>query len=240
MDSLSPAPGAETAHPGPGGGGILCPTCLQPMPATSAPDWLVPAAQRVPSPHRYLAGHPRVKPLDLVVLHYTASPWQEPAAEEARVRRWLAGAGRESSTHFVILRTGEVIQGVPLTERAWHVVDNFPHEGRPINYRSVAIDFANVGFLTRKGAGIVDYYGGAYRGPAPYVDARGWLWEPVTPEQVAAASRLLAQLGEAFPALRAPGRLIGHSDVQPTRSDPGPTVPRAELDRALMGIEVDA
>lgn len=214
-----------------------CPACHQPLPEAPvlATGWLVPESQRVLSPNRYPAGHPRVKPLDLVVLHYTASPWQEPAAEEARVRRWLSGATRESSTHFVILRTGEVLQGLPLTDRAWHVVDRFPHEGRPVNYRSVGIDFANVGFLTRKGEGFVDYYGGAYRGPAPFIDAKGRPWEPITPEQVAAAKRLLAQLGEAFPALRAPGRLIHHSDVQPTRSDPGPAAPRAELESALMG-----
>lgn len=212
----------------------LCPACNQPLPDAQAPGWLVPEAQRVHSPHHYAAGHPRVKPVDLVVLHYTASPWQEPPAEEARVRRWLSGATRESSTHFVILRTGEVLQGLPLDERAWHVVDRYPHEGRPINYRSIAIDFANVGFLTRKGEGFVDYYGSAYRGPVPFIAAKGRPWEPITPEQVAAARDLLRKLGEAFPALRAPGRLIHHSDVQPTRSDPGPAVPRAELEAALM------
>lgn len=212
-----------------------CPTCSQPLPGAPAPGWLVPEPQRVPTPHRYPATHPRVKPLDLVVLHYTASPWQEPAAEEARVRRWLSGATRESSTHFVILRTGEVIQGLPLDERAWHVVDRYPHEGRPINYRSVGIDFANVGFLVRKGDGFVDYYGSTYRGPAPFIDAKGQPWEPITTAQVAAACELLRKLGETFPALRAPGRLIAHSDVQPTRSDPGPACPRAELERALMG-----
>lgn len=218
-----------------------CPTCNQPLPApltnpAASPLWLVPEGQRVHSPNRYAATHPRVQPLDLVVLHYTASPWQKPEDEEARVRRWLAGAGRESSTHFVILRTGEVLQGLPLDERAWHVVDRYPHEGRPINYRSVGIDFANVGFLTRKGEGFTDYYGSTYRGPAPFIDAKGRPWEPITPEQLAAAKRLLAQLGEAFPALRAPGRLIHHSDVQPTRSDPGPAVPRVALEAALLGL----
>lgn len=214
-----------------------CPTCSQPLPGAPAPGWLVPEPQRVPTPHRYPATHPRVKPLDLVVLHYTASPWQEPAAEEARVRRWLRGEGRESSTHFVILRTGLVLQGMPLTDRAWHVVDKFPHEGRPINYRSIGVDFASVGHLTPDPAvGWRDYYKGVYRGPEPFRDERGRAWEPITAAQVDAARALLRRLGEHFPALRAPGRLIGHSDVQATRPDPGPACPRWMLENALRGV----
>lgn len=202
----------------------------------SSVGWFVPDPDRVLSPNRYHAGHPRVVSLDLVVLHYTASPHQEPDAEEARVRRWLKGETRESSTHFVILRTGKVLQGMPLTDRAWHVVDRYKHEGRAVNYRSVAIDFANVGFLTRKGDGFVDAYGGAYRGPAPFVDDKGRPWEPITPVQVDAARGLLAQIAAEYPALRAPHRLIGHSDVQPTRSDPGPSCPRWLLENALRGV----
>lgn len=221
-----------------------CPTCSQPWPeaAPGAPavafdGWLVPEAQRVLTPHRYRADHPWVRPLDLVVLHYSAAPWQAPDAEEARHRRWLRGEGRESSTHFVILRTGLVLQGMPLTDRAWHVVDRFPHEGRPINYRSVGVDFASVGHLTPDPAvGWRDYYRGVYRGPEPFRDDRGRAWEPITAAQVDAARDLLRRLGERFPSLRAPGRLIGHSDVQATRPDPGPACPRWMLENALQGV----
>lgn len=114
--------------------------------ACTAPvsDWLVPAEDRELSPHRYKSTHPRVKPLDLVVMHYTASPFQDPDKEEERVRRWGRGETRESSTHFVILRTGKVLQLMPLVDRAWHVVDKYKHEGRPINYRAVGIDRKSV------------------------------------------------------------------------------------------------
>lgn len=201
-----------------------------------ASDWLVPAEDRELSPHRYKSTHPRVKPLDLVVLHYTASPWQVPEKEEARVRRWGRGETRKSSTHFVILRTGKVLQLMPLSDRAWHVVDKYEHEGQPINYRSVGIDFGNVGFLTAQPDGTYrDYYGGRYLGPPPFIDENGRPWEPITAVQVDAARALLRTLGGLFPALREPGRLIGHSDVQPTRSDPGPACPRWLLENALMG-----
>lgn len=202
-------------------------------------DWLVPEAQRLTSPHRYPSTRRVVKPLDVVVLHYTASPWQAPAADEARVRRWLQGDGRESSTHFVILRSGLLLQGMPLADRAWHVVDKFPHAGRPLNVRSVAVDFANVGFLKQVGERYLDVYGGVYQGPQP-VQVEGRWWEPVTEAQVTAAVDLMAQLGAAFPALREPGRLICHSDVQPTRVDPGPTVPLERLAAALRGVQLGA
>ncbi len=201
-----------------------------------ASDWLVPAEDRELSPHRYRSDHPWVKPLDLVVLHYTASPWQVPAKEEARVRRWGRGETRESSTHFVILRTGKVLQLMPLSDRAWHVVDKYKHEGRAINYRAVGIDFANVGYLTAQPDGTYrDYYGGRYLGPPPFIDADGKPWEPITAVQVDAARVLLRTLGDLFPVLRDPGRLIGHSDVQPTRRDPGPACPRWLLENALAG-----
>jgi N-acetyl-anhydromuramyl-L-alanine amidase AmpD len=177
-----------------------------------------------------------VKPLDLVVLHYTASPWQVPEKEEERVRRWGRGETRESSTHFVILRTGKVLQFMPLSDRAWHVVDKYKHEGRAINYRAVGIDFANVGYLTAQPDGTYrDYYGGRYLGPPPFIDADGKPWEPITAVQVDAARVLLRTLGDLFPVLRDPGRLIGHSDVQPTRRDPGPACPRWLLENALAG-----
>lgn len=198
------------------------------------PEWLVPEAQRVLTPFRTPAR--LAQPVDLVVLHYTASPFEADVREAARIRRWLSGQGRESSTHFVIRRNGEVIQGVPLTDRAWHVVDAYPHEGRPINRRSIALDFASVGFLEYDEDGALrDDYRGRYTGPPPFIDAKGRPWEPITPAQVAAATALLQQIGEVFPALRAPGRLIAHSDVQRTRSDPGPSCPRADLEIALQG-----
>lgn len=207
-------------------------------PVQAGPDWLVPAEDRELSPHRYESHHPRVLPLDLVVLHFTASPWQTPEKEEARVRRWGRGETRVSSTHFTILRTGKVLQIVPLSDRAWHVVDKYKHEGRAINYRAVGIDFANVGFLTPQGDGTFrDYYRGRYQGPAPFTAPDGSPWEPINTAQVDAARTLLRTLGGLFPALKRAGRLIGHSDVQPTRRDPGPACPRWLLENALMGAE---
>lgn len=198
------------------------------------PSWLVPPERRFgPSPFRYHAGHrPHlVDPVELVGLHYSASPWTGDLQKDlARIRTWLEGQGRESSTHFAIMRDGLVVQGVPLTDRAWHITDAYPHEGRPINPRSIAIDFMNVGFLRRRRGQWVDDYGNVYRGPTPVV-ARRLGWEPVTPAQMAAAVDLVAQLGALFPGVR----LIRHSDVQPTRSDPGPTVDMAALQAALGG-----
>lgn len=209
--------------------------------APTADGWLVAnPALRFSSPFCYPAGDSRVEPVDLVGMHYSATPVEPRARELGRLQRWFSGKGRRSSTHFAALRDGTIVQGLPLGARAWHIVDGSPHEGRPVNYRSIGIDFMNAGWLKRDASGVFrDSYGSVYTGPQPvrardHVGVMQW-WEPVTDEQVASVCALLARLGHIFPALTEPDRLIYHSDVQPTRSDPGPSVDRAALARALRG-----
>lgn len=63
------------------------------------PDWLVADDRRESSPHVYPAGDRRVQPIDTVVIHWTASPYQPRGplgADEARIRSW--GRGERGET----------------------------------------------------------------------------------------------------------------------------------------------
>lgn len=210
----------------------------------AAPRRWLRGVTRIETPFRYHAGRRpgRIKPIEFVVMHYTASPWSSrtpSGADPERIRRWAEGRGRESSTHFVILRDGRIFQLAPLTDRTWHVTSKWPWPGDGrghINDRSIGVDYECVGWLQEGSNGrLVNAYGGR---PGPHAfDANGKPWEKPTTAQVVAGRRLFKMLGEALPVLRdgAPHRLIGHTQAQPTRPDPGPLWPMDEMRAAMRG-----
>lgn len=174
------------------------------------------------------------------VFHYTASPHPGDRIGEsdiARVRRWLepdvTKNPRKSSTHLVIMRGGQLIQGVPLSKTAWHAGGSewLSPEGNKlprVNRFSIGIDFDNVGPLRKVGRGkFVDYYGGTYKGPAPVYRSGGY-WEPYTDEALETGTKLLSELVSIYPVLgeNPEYALVGHCHVSPTRKvDPGPVFP---------------
>lgn len=215
------------------------PPPLQPPPR----DGWVQDAIRAATTKRYDAAHrpERVKPVEFVVLHYTASPPGDgpQGSDLGRIQRWAADASRSSSTHFVVLRDGRVVQLVSLEARAWHVTSqwSWPGDGRGnINDRSIGVDFENVGWLQERDSAFYNGYGGLHAGEVGH-DRRGRPWEPYTDAQIESAKALLGMLGEAFPTLRdgAPHRLIRHTEAQPSRPDPGPLCPFDKLYAAMEG-----
>jgi N-acetyl-anhydromuramyl-L-alanine amidase AmpD len=92
----------------------------------------------------------------------------------------------------------------------------------------------NVGFLRRApdGVGYVDGYGGRYRGAPPVKTSLGW-FEPYTTAQIAALADVARAIVREAPILHDGARWVGHSDVQPGKSDPGPLFPWDAL-RALV------
>lgn len=226
--------------------GHTAPTAVNAPPS----DGWLPGVLKVESVNRYDASHrpERVRPVEFVVIHYTASPYLSTSptgSDLTRMERWATRANSPSSTHFIIMRDGRLVQMVSLNARAWHVTSRWPWPGDSkgdINSRSIGIDFENVGWLRERGGRFFTAYGLPSGEPAPHHgpvghDSSGKPWEPYTAAQIETAVRLLSDLGAAFPQLRDgnPLRLIGHHDAQPTRVDPGPLCPMDRLRAALMG-----
>lgn len=214
----------------------------------------ISVTKQVLTPHRYRAGHRYVKPVDLLVMHYTAVPYWSRSSHGSNPRRiinWLSGASRESSTHFVVLRNGDIIQGAPLSDRTWHAggskfVAPNGETMKGINGRSIGLDFDNVGMLYQVKPGVfLDAYGYAkyrktkeiprsvYCGPDP-VEVDGQFWEPYPDIAVNSMKEIISSLAEEFPILKGESwRLVGHQDVRHTKSDPGGACPMDDLRECL-------
>lgn len=205
---------------------------------STAPDWIAPAGRRESSPHVYAPADPRIRQVDTAVIHWTASPYQQAlplGADGPRIRSWLRGERGETSTHFVVMRDGQVIQGAPLSARCWHAGGSKTADGRgSVNLRSIGIDFECVGPLTREAGGYVNAYGGAHHGPA-WLDPDGRAWEPYTAQQAHAFLTLAHRLAEMFPALRRVDAWVGHEHIRPTKQDPGPAMPWPWLQAVVAG-----
>ncbi len=203
-----------------------------------------PVMEQVPCKKLYRASDKRVEPVQLAVLHWTASPPKAPeAADPERMRRWLADTNRQQSTHFIILRDGSIMQAASLQERTWHAGGAFwpcpPTVGKPggVNLRSIGIDLENVGYLSKKpqGSGFIDGYGGTYRGATP-VKVGPQFFEPYTAPQLTSLETLALWLLEEMPVLRDQSkctRWVGHSKIQPGKSDPGPLFPWKRLEELI-------
>ena len=197
---------------------------------------------RETTPHRYKAGAKQVIPADMVVIHWTASPRGDgkDGTNEPRIRRWARGETRVSSTHFVVLRDGRLLQTCPLTDRPWHAKGSAweTPEGRTvlnINNRAIAIDMECVGPLKKGPAGkLSDSYGGGFGGPAELCN--GQWWEAYTDAQVKTLVGLAALLVSVFPILKDPARWVGHCDIRKTKPDPGPHFPWATLRSTLEAL----
>lgn len=199
--------------------------------------------------YKYKSSDRRVKELDLVVLHYTASPYSAAhgGSNRKRIRRWMEGKGRKSSTHFTVLRNGDILQSADLDERTWHsggsqLTSPSGETLKGINFRSIGIDFDNVGMLYKVDGGFVDSYAYAalkskpgkkpsyYKGPTPFKAEDGSYWEPYSDASIEAMKELLSYIADEFPIIRnEPWRLTGHENIRRTKSDPGPACPIEEL-----------
>jgi N-acetyl-anhydromuramyl-L-alanine amidase AmpD len=206
------------------------------------------------TPFKYVSTDRRIRPLDLLVLHYTASPYSAAhgGSNKKRIRRWMQGKSRKSSTHFTVLRNGEVLQSANLDERTWHSGGSSftSPQGetlKGINFRSIGLDFDNVGMLYKVGDGFVDSYGkhrlktkpgskpNYYQGPEPYKAEDGSYWEPYSIESVQAMGELLASISKEYPIFSEESwRLVGHENIRSTKSDPGPACPMPYLTGTLM------
>ena len=156
----------------------------------------------------------------LVVIHCTELPDLAMAREYGE--RVLHDGGTGNSGHYYIDRDGRIERYVPGDRVAHHV--------RGHNRQSIGIELVNTG-----------------RYPHWYDSRHQAMTEPYPQAQLDALSALLAQLREAFPALR---QIAGHEDLDrarlpasddPSREiarkcDPGPLFP---WERVLAGAGLE-
>ena len=177
-----------------------------------------------------------------VVIHYTGG------GSSSGTIRWFANPQSRVSAHFVIGRSGRVVQMVPLELAAWHagigemVIDGEARSNP--NLFTVGIELANHGYLHRDDDGSFWWELGRelkrYRRVQPVagtliydngVEVDGW-WEPYPDEQIAALERLLADLTSGG----CPGNIVGHEEnAMPLgrKRDPGPLFDWRRIGRTM-------
>lgn len=176
-------------------------------------DWIVPKEDRVVSPNCST----RTKSIRMIVIHTTICPRETPD-NYARVARWLTNPKASGSTHFVILRNGRIIQGVPISKQAWHagtsewtLVDG-THVKSCNNY-SIGIDLDSVGPITVKGDKLYDCYGKPFDGYTTTVGQK--TYEAYSREQLTSLASLVRRLCDEYHI--AEDDVVGHCDVSPGR-----------------------
>lgn len=191
--------------------------------------WFVPNEDRIQAKtHKSRRG----KDVDLVVIHYTVTPFEsDPRREVDRLRRW-ASEGK-ASTHFAICRDGRTIQLVDTDRLAEHTSDSLASwdgEGNgAVDRRSIGIDLVNAGWLKDTEDGrVANAYNRIHKGEV-WRDEKGRPWDRYTEAQIASLRCLVEQLVYEYPVLSDPDRWVGHSEIQSNKDDPGPCLPMDDL-----------
>ena len=200
--------------------------------------WICGEDNRVLTPHRSR----RVHPVGFVILHDTATPYRpDTPADEARMRRWLSGKGSKSSTHFVIMRSGKILQAAPLEVITWHAgQSSYRLDGRRydhLNAYSIGVDFENIGGLHYQlESGHVkpvahNCYNQRHLGAV--VGVGGKPYEPYTDQQYDSALGLFFLLAEKYKVLQDRRRWLPHSAITSRKADVTPAFYWGVVDEAV-------
>lgn len=199
-------------------------------------DWIESGAFH-PSPNHGTPILPRA-----IVLHYTGT-WDAPSAI-----RILSDAARPArvSAHVVVATDGATTQLVSFGTAAWHAgrAELTLSDGptRDVNAHAIGIEIVNPGFLRRSADGVFTDHSGTdvtafvQHGPPlvstpwPLVGPGDFYWVPYTEPQLKAVDDLSRALLQAYPGIE---RIVGHSEISPHKSDPGPIFPLERFKRLL-------
>lgn len=170
------------------------------------------------------------------VIHYTAGGSAGGAVS------WLCNPQSKASAHFVISRSGQVVQLVPLDQAAWHAGLSEMMDGSEMrggaNRFTIGIELANHGHLQRINGDFYYEIGRTvkrYRredpgyGSLTYdhgLEYSGW-WEKYPDEQIDALQELLHMLSKTEYRAAA-SNLVGHEEIAMPlgrKKDPGPMFP---------------
>jgi N-acetyl-anhydromuramyl-L-alanine amidase AmpD len=195
----------------------------------------------VPSPH--FSSRKGYSP-ETVIIHYTGG------GRASGTVSWFVNALSKVSAHFVISRTGRIVQTVGLDFAAWHAgISEMEIRGETlsgVNLFSIGVELANHGYLYRDSRGLFWHELGGemhrYHRAEP-IEAEltydnghsiiGW-WEPYPEEQIAGLERLIKLLRDNG-YKNAVHRLRGHEEVAmpfgTRKRDPGPLFPWTRFGR---------
>jgi N-acetylmuramoyl-L-alanine amidase len=124
----------------------------------------------------------------------------------------LCAPDSKLSAHYLVHQDGRIVQLVPEARRAWHAGVSAWEGETDINSRSIGIEIVNPG--------------------------HSWGYPDFPPAQIAAVTALCRDI-VARHAIR-PDRVVGHSDVAPSRKDdPGEKFPWGRLHAAGVGHWVE-
>ncbi|VAV83689.1 1,6-anhydro-N-acetylmuramyl-L-alanine amidase [hydrothermal vent metagenome] len=157
------------------------------------------------------------EPVDMIVIHYTASGSLDGTTS------WFQGPESKVSAHYLVGKDGSVVQMVKEADKAWHAGTSEWMGRSNCNVFSIGIEIINWGILQKKDDGfycaINNKYTQKYNGETP-VESGDHFWEPYTGEQYEALAELVRDIIQRRGIEVA--RVVGHSDIAPVRkTDPG-------------------
>jgi len=82
---------------------------------------------------------PNIRPINMLVLHYTGMQSGEAALQQ------LTKAASKVSSHYLVFENGRIVQCVPEDKRAWHAGDSSWAGEADINSCSIGIEIVNPG-----------------------------------------------------------------------------------------------
>ena len=172
-----------------------------------------------------------------LVMHFTDEPF-------ARSLEILTDATSERrvSAHYLVSGPGDpaaeprVYRLVPEAGRAWHAGDSHWQKRQALNDQSIGIEIVYESHCPRPGDGAP----GTPAAEPPRAEEPACRYEEYPEAQVALVTALAREILARHPDID-PTRVVGHSDIAPSRKpDPGPRFPWLALHRAGVGAWWDA
>lgn len=200
---------------------------------------LDPNIQGIPSPH---FGSRRGYEVVGTVVHYTAAGGANATAS------WFANPNSKVSAHFIVSRSGRIIQCVDTSMAAWHAgVSEMSARGEMTsnaNAFTIGVEFANHGYLVKENGQFFYELGRQlkpYRRADPIkaslrydngTEITGY-WEPYTDEALDAFQWLRGRIKQVH-GEEAAHHLVGHEEIGiplGRKLDPGPLFPWERFSR---------
>ncbi len=172
---------------------------------------LYPAAEEFHKTNKKSSGKNRQ---EYIVMHYTAG-----SSGESSVRSLSIGAAK-ASAHFVVYRSGKVVQIGDTDDILWHAGKSFWDGKSGLNKYSIGIEIDNPGILENKGGKYVSWFSKVYdTNDLIITDGGRNAYLPYTTNQIESVMSLAEWIIRSHPTIK---EVVGHQNIAPKRKiDPG-------------------